>query len=219
METARKLYIMISKTDTGVGSLIRMISEYPYNHVSITMDHTFRTWYSFARFNKSTPLWGGFLAEPVERFLAKGQQIDIRVFALPLPSAQVQRLEQLFSTASSPNCPLVYNHLELLTLALGIKLPIADAYTCLGFASRVLDKPYPTIRDLDQDLSAYLYYEGTLNALAPDHGDRSDAYFRDLTLMEVMRVTALHMGCLFHRFLRGSKQDTVASYLFEKNLL
>ena len=43
MAETKSLYVMISRTDTGVGKLIRRLSRYPYNHVSLSLDPTFKT--------------------------------------------------------------------------------------------------------------------------------------------------------------------------------
>lgn len=193
------LYIMISKTDTGVGGIIRKVSGYPYNHVSMTLDPTFRTWVSFARFYQDTPLHGGFLTEPVERFLAKGKTVDIRIFALPLTAQRYAELQALFSGAGDPDSIYLYNYLELVTLAFGIKFPIRDAYTCLGFANFVMGTDYMDIRDLDRALTPLLVYAGTLNDLSPDSGVRSDIYFTRLGLCRGLSRTAGTLTALFAR--------------------
>lgn len=206
MENTQKLYIMISKTDTGIGSLIRKVTGYPYNHVSLTLDPTFRTWVSFARYIQNTPLCGGFLQEPVERFLAKGQQIDVHIFALELTPQRYSELLTLFSQAGNPDTGYIYNHLELLTLSIGIQFPIRNAYSCLGFANFIMGTNYRSIQELDRDMTPHRIYEGSLNALAPDSGDRSDIYFTRLDLWPNLVWSARSLGELVHRVF--SKKDS-----------
>ena len=189
---------MISKTDTGVGGLIRKITGFPYNHVSMTLDPSFRTWVSFARFIQDTPLYGGFLKEPIERFLAKGKQVDVHIFSLELTKQRYKKLRELFSKAGKPDNGYIYNYFELLTLVFGIPFPVRKAYTCLGFANHILGTNFSSIRELDQKMQPMLCYQGSLNELTPDSGDRSDVYFTKLgpvkglfhtvqTLCELMR--------------------------------
>lgn len=211
MDGPKKLYIMISKTDTGVGGIIRKVSGYPYNHVSMTLDPSFRTWVSFARFHQDTPLYGGFLKEPAERFLAKGRTIDIRIFALDLTPEQHEALQNLFSKAGTPDNGYIYNYLELLTLSFGIKFPVRDAYSCLGFANAILGTEYADIRDLDRQMTPQLFYEGTLNDLAPDSGDRSDIYFTRLGLWEGLSRSAKTIGRLLGRAMTKTKRRTPAA--------
>lgn len=199
MNVPKKLYVMISKTDTGIGSVIRKVSGYPYNHVSMTLDENFRRWVSFARFVQDTPLYGGFIVEPAERFLAKGKTIDIRIFALDLSPSRYEELQELFARAGNPDSGYLYNHLELLTLSFGMRFPVRNAYSCLGFANAVMGTDYRSIQDLDRQMTPLLHYEGTLNALAPDSGDRSDIYFTRLGLWKGLVHSAQTLGGLLHR--------------------
>ena len=199
MDAGKRLYVMISKTDTGIGSIIRSISGYPYNHVSMTLDPTFRGWVSFARFHQNTPVYGGYITEPAERFLAKGQTIDIRVFAMDLTAARYEELRELFSKAGTPDSGYIYNYLELLTLSAGVRFPVRNAYSCLGFANAVMGTNYRSIRDLDRHMTPHLFYKGTLNDLAPDTGDRNDLYFSRLGLWKNLAVSAKTVGTLLYR--------------------
>lgn len=208
MDSPNKLYIMISKTDTGVGGIIRKVTGFPYNHVSMTLDPSFRRWVSFARFHCDTPLYGGFLAEPAERFLAKGQQIDVHIFALELTPRRFSELEALFSKAGTPDSGYIYNYVELLTLVFGIRFPVQNAYTCLGFANAVMGTEFRNIRELDEKLQPHLFYAGALNDLAPDTGDRSDIYFTRLGLVEGLARSAATMGAMLRRLFPKEKDPT-----------
>ena len=42
MAEKRYLYLMVSRTDTNIGRIIRVFSRYPYNHVSLSIDPTLR---------------------------------------------------------------------------------------------------------------------------------------------------------------------------------
>lgn len=208
MDDPKKLYVMITKTDTGIGKLIRAVTRYPYNHVSMTLDDSFRTWVSFARFHLDTPLYGGFIREPVERFLAKGQRIDIRIFALELPARRIEEIRALFDKAGVPGSDYIYNYLELVTLSVGLRFSIRDAYSCLGFANAVLGTDHRSIKALDQSLTPRLFYEGTLNDLAPDSGDRTDPYFTRLGFAKGLAKGVRTLGTMFHRVITGQKTPT-----------
>ena len=206
MDTPHKLYIMISKTDTGIGNLIRRVSGYPYNHVSMNLDGDFRRWVSFARFHQNTPLYGGYIAEPAERFLAKGQTIAVRIFAVDLTPARYEELRALFAGAGKSDERYIYNYLELATLSLGIPCPIQDAYSCLGFANAVMGTDFRSIRDLDKHMTPQLFYEGTLNDLAPDTGDRSDRYFTRIPLSKNLAHSIKTLGTMFRRLVTKEKE-------------
>lgn len=208
MDAAHKLYVMITKTDTGIGKLIRQVTGYPYNHVSMTLDESFRRWVSFARFHRDTALYGGYITEPAERFLAKGETVDIRIFAMDLTPTRYEELRELFSKAGTPDSGYIYNYLELLTLSLGLPCPIRDAYSCLGFANAVMGTAYRSIRELDEQMTAHLFYEGTLNTLAPDTGDRSDRYFLRLNPWDGLTRSAQTLFTMLRRLFIKTKEPS-----------
>lgn len=209
----RPLYLMISRTGTGIGRMIRTVSRYPYNHVSLSLDPELRQWVSFARYAEDIPLYGGFIAETPERYLASGEDIQIRLFRLELDEARAQKLELLFSQAGSRDHTLIYNTYDAIAAALGRRLPIPNAYTCLSFACAVLELPCRSIQELDSYLSPQLFYEGPLSALASDSGCRADAYFAHLGLLRGTWQTARHFATLSGRVFRRCQRDLVSDYL------
>lgn len=210
---SKKLYVMISRTDTGIGKVIRCVSRYPYNHVSLTLDEDFRNWVSFARFFHDTPLYGGFIREPVERFLAKGERVDVRIFALELTESRYARLKKLFALAGKPDSGLVYNYFELVTATVGLSARVPGAYTCLGFACAVLGTGYRTIAQLNDALAPRLIYEGALGDLAPDNGCRDDIYFTRLGFRRGLTYSYICLCQLARRILRPTDTDPVAIQL------
>lgn len=209
---------MISHTDTGVGKLIRLITGFPYNHVCMTMDSSFRNWFSFARYIQDTPLYGGFIREPVERYLAKGQQIDVRIFALDISAETRDALETLFSLAGTRDPRLRYNLFALVTLAFGMDLPITGAYTCLGFANAVLGTSFRTIKSFSEALTPHLYYEGSLADLAPDSGCRDDIYFTRLGFFRGAAESCKAIGSLLAFALSPHRTDPVKEALSQKGV-
>lgn len=213
MDSVQYLYIMISKTDTGVGRIIRHLSHYRYNHVSVTTDSTLRTWYSFARFFENAPLYSGFLQEPVERFLAKGYTVPVRIFRLEITPERKRRLELLFSQAGQPDTGLRYNYYDAAAAVFGKKINIPGAYTCLSFCCAVLEKNYLTIEELNEDLQDYLYFDGELSRLVSDSGDRHDRYFFHISRLRCFWFTAYAIANVTYRLISNSDEDLVQQRL------
>ncbi len=218
MENSKKLYVMISKTHTGIGKAIRKFSRYPYNHVALTLDPTFRNWVSFARYNKDTPLYGGFIAEPVERYLADdiNKAVEVRIFALDITEEHYKKLSELFSYAGKLDSGMVYNLFDIIAATVGAKIPISNAYTCLGFARAVLGKDYRNIKALDNDLSSNLIFEGSLENLAGDSGNRDDMYFTKLGFIKGAKKTLKTFAVLTFRAVKGNYPDKVSEALGTK---
>lgn len=211
----RPLYLMISRTGTGIGRMIRTVSRYPYNHVSLSLDPALRQWVSFARYAADIPLYGGFITESPERYLASGQDVQIRLFRLEIAESRAQRLEALFAQAGNRDFRLIYNTYDAIAAALGCRLPIPNAYTCLSFACAVLDLPCRSIQELDSYLTPWLYYQGPLSGLTMDSGNRLDSYFASLGLLRGTWNTAKHFALLSGRAFRRRQPDLVTDCLRE----
>lgn len=218
MEENKKLYVMISKTHTRIGKAIRKFSRFPYNHVAMTLDSDFRNWVSFARYRKDIPLYGGFIVEPVERYFADSKEasVEVRIFALDITDEHYKNLSELFSYAGKLDSGMVYNLFDIIAATVGAKIPIANAYTCLGFARAVLEKDYRSIRALDKDLYSHLIFEGSLSDLACDSGDRSDIYFTKLGFIKGTGKTLKTFARLTLRAVKGKGDDKVSSHLAQK---
>ena len=197
----RYLYLMLSKTDTGVGRIIRTVSRFALNHVSMTLDPSFRNWVSFAHYAQDTTLYGGFVREPAERFLAKGYDVRVRIFRLEITEEKHRQLVQPFARAGQRDGVLLYNLFDAAASAFRKKVEIPGSYTCLSFACAVLGTRYQTIEELNDALSDRLYYDGPLAAVAPDSGDRSDSYFTNLGLVRGLRSSAGNVRVLLRRML------------------
>lgn len=213
MDKTSYLYLMIAQTDTGIGSVIRTLSRFPYNHAALTLDPSLRRWVAFGRYIHNLPLYGGFINEPVERYLAKGQDIPVRIFRLEVTQEKYQQLEQLFSLAGNQDNGLLYNFYDLVANYFGQKIPIPGAYTCLGFACAVLEREFLSFRELNAYLGPYLYYDGTLSALVSDSGSRTDIYFSNIALPRAAWHSARHMAALAARTFRPGHTDIVAQQL------
>lgn len=213
MEHTRTLYVMISHTDTGIGRLIRAVSRYPYNHVALTLDPSFTTWFSFARYARDIPLYGGFISESISRYCSSGRELPVRIFRMEIPAARADRLEALFHLAGNRDYRLIYNTYDAMASALGIRFPIRNAYTCLSFACAVLGMRCRSIRALDSCLQSCLIYDGPLSGIAAADDSRDDAYFSDLGFLRGSWRTARHFAVLSGRVFHTAGPDLLAQYL------
>lgn len=214
MTDGRYLYIMISRTDTGMARFIRIFSRYPYNHVSMTLDPSLRSWCSFARYHQDAPFYGGFIQEPVERFLANSGDANVRIFRLEIPQERAGRIERLFLHAGKKETRLVYNYFDAMASILNLKIAIAGAYTCLSFACAVIGRQYRRIKDLNNALEPHLYYNGSLAQLVPDSGSREDNFFRPIGFVRGNWRSAKQLGLVIARFIRHRRVDLVDENLY-----
>ena len=199
MIKTRCLYVMVSRTDTGVGRLIRTVSKFPYNHVSVTLDGSFRSWYSFARYVQDAPFYSGFVREDPQRFCFGTGDAQVRIYAVQIPEKHAADLEMLLPLANRTDSGLIYNYFEALASCLGFQVTVPQCYTCLSFASELLDTPYHSIQDLCAALAPWLIYEGSLAALVPEPGEPEELYFSRLGLLRGASRSAQQLGTLMMR--------------------
>lgn len=201
------LYVILSRTTTGAGRLIRSCTRSYYNHVSMSLKEDLSDIVSFARFSIDTPMHAGFIAEPVERFLYNGASIPIKVFRVEIPEEKAARLKEFFAGAGQQDYGLLYNYFGALMTMFHVRCPIPGAYTCLSFASAVLGKSYRTFQALEQDLAPFEIYRGPLETMHPDTGDRSDPYFIPRGRLRGTKDSLVHMGRLVFRSTHLRKFD------------
>ena len=81
MMTQRYVYVVISKTATRFGYVLRRVGGVHYNHAAIALDEELKELYSFARKQYHAALIGGLVEETVERYtLRKQTEIPVTVF-------------------------------------------------------------------------------------------------------------------------------------------
>lgn len=210
---SKKLYIMISRTNTKMGNFIRFFTRYDYNHVSLSLDKELKSFVSFARIVQDAPLYGGFVTESFERFLHKGKNSQVKIYEVDITQEKYNNLEKLFSLADNPNNGLVYNYLDALMTPVGINIKIKGAYTCLSFANTVLGTNCKNIKALSNTLKNNLIYKGTLKDLGVDSGDRSALYFRKIGFRKGTKKSAKSFLIVCKRMIHTNHYDDVNEIL------
>lgn len=204
------LYLMLSRTNTGMGKVIRLFTRGQYNHVSLTLDPELAGFVSFARYVRDVPLAGGFVREPAERFLCEEGPLPVRVFRVELEPQREQALSRLFRRAGDRSTGLIYDSLGAFLATWKIPCHIRGAYTCLGFASAVLGRSFGSLQELEAYLEQYEVYHGDLRGLVRDSGDRSAPFFTHRGFLRGTKDTTAHFARLLARLLGVARcQDPI----------
>lgn len=215
MDHTPALYVMLTQTGTGMGKLIRLFTHYEFNHVSVSLDPTFRNWVSFARYVRGVPLAGGFVKETPPRLLSAEGPLPVRIFRVDLSDELYQEAARLIANAGQQASQLIYNTLDALATVIGYRFPLPGAYTCLGFTELLLGKQYANIRVLNEDLRDSMVYEGNLKELLGSEASGDDPYFTRRGILGGTRDTLLHFTRLIGRFIHRTKyQDPLFVHTF-----
>lgn len=202
---SRYLYVMLSRTDTGMGRFIRFFTREPYNHVSLCVDDRLCHFVSFARFRQDVPLAGGYVTEPPQRLLTCGKTMPVRIFRLEISEEDAEELEALFGLAG--HTQLRYNSLGALLHGCHIPCHIPGSYTCLEFAGAILGKSFPSIQVLADTLEPWEFYHGDLFDLLEHNGKLDDPFFQKRGFLKGTWDTALHFKTLLWRLLRLERPE------------
>ena len=204
----RTVYVLLSRTQTGVGSFIRMFMPGRYSHVALAFDPYLSEMYTFARLHVDTPFAGGFLKENPAHYLHGGRDAAIKLHAIELDEAQALFFErELERLEAGDTC---YNLVDAFLLAFKKRMRAEDgAHTCVSFSAHMLGlNAVNEVLDMEKALEGFVIYEGFLRAYLGDRYDEQaglkDEYFKRRGLFHGTRDTFKHVRRLVRR-LRGKK--------------
>jgi hypothetical protein len=164
----KNIYILLSRTPTKFGGLIRKIAKQRYNHASIVLDDDFKHIYAFARKKHNAPLLGGLVRESLDRFtLRRDSSVPVMVFKIPVTKEQYETIKSIINEMLD-NKKYVYNLFSVFLYPIFKGFTVKNAFSCIEFVSYILqylglltDKAACKYRpdDLITELSEYIYKE------------------------------------------------------------
>lgn len=165
------LYVMVSRTPTKTGYIIRKIGHVKYNHTSVALDEALSEMYGFSRRQHNTLLIAGLMHETLERFtLRKYSNIDVIVFRIPVSDRQYDDIKRRIYEIERDS-EYLYNYISVLTYPFMHGLETYKAFTCAEFVMFLLksigfvpDKRLCsyTPDDMLSVLSGFIYFKGNL---------------------------------------------------------
>lgn len=164
------VYLIETNNQTVLSQGIRLFSLYPYNHLSIAMDASLSSVYSFGRRQPHNPLIAGFAKEdfshPFYRH-SKG-----RVYALSVTEEEWQKIDVYLQSFESHPLDWHYNLLGLLPAYFQYSWERSDHFFCSEFVATLLQyagilSPFdhPNLmhpRDVIEAVHPTCVYEGLL---------------------------------------------------------
>ncbi|WP_295154003.1 hypothetical protein [uncultured Ruminococcus sp.] len=173
----RYIYIVLIKAHTGLGSIARRFTHYPYTHIAVCLDKSLTDYISFSRRYHYYPFEAGFTHE-YRDYYAFGEHKDFKakVFRLPVEDDAYGRI--LSFIEERENGGYLFNVYSMATMPVIGGFRIARAENCMSFTAQVislsgcipLKKPYwrYSIKDMDILLSNYELFEGRISKREQD---------------------------------------------------
>jgi hypothetical protein len=132
------IYIIISKTPTRFGGVVRRFANQTYNHASIALDANLDHTYAFARKSHKAPLLGGLVRESLDRFtLRNNNPVPVVVFKIPVSMEQKLTITELINEMHN-NRKYVYNLFSVLSYPITGGFCVKNAFSCIEFVSYIL---------------------------------------------------------------------------------
>lgn len=208
----RYIYLIFSHTDTHMGSLIRAVTGFEFNHVSVSLSDKLNPIYSFARHYKDTPFYGGFVKESSARFIGDSRYAIVKICAIPVDEEQYLKANQYIYRLEKQCDQYIYNLASAAVFPFHINVHIEQAFTCIEFATELLRHAairrsnliphFCSIRTLERIYNKFAIYRGKLPSGAGTVPE-SDDYLRRNGLGYHMLHAAKNGGLLLYRmFLR-----------------
>lgn len=206
------IYIVFSATPTGMGRLIRFATRHRYNHVSLSLSGDIRRMYSFARYHRTIPLYGGFVEESILRYASFAGSARVKICRIPVEEATLTYLRNYLARLWNEREDYIYNTPAALTSLIHRRPAIPKAHTCTTFVHEILTRYHlagadprrcPTVRRLEELLADYVVYEGSALPLTRNGEWGEDTFPAVTTTRYAVYTTARHFGRLAKRALLG----------------
>lgn len=165
----KKLYIVLIRPHTLLGSVARKITGYEYTHIAVSPDSSLTDFISFSRRRHYLPFDAGFMHEKRD-FYAFGRYsyFKAKIFRIDIADDNFVRVNKFIRNCED-DTELIFNLLSMVTMPIFHGINIQKAYNCMSFTAKILqlsgakpDKPFYkySIKDIDEYLSDKCIFEG-----------------------------------------------------------
>lgn len=137
--TTQYIYIIVSRTDTVLGRMIRKSLGVPFNHCSIATDQSLSCFYSIGRKGIYNPLRAGFVEESKDAgFFKIHSNAQIAVLRVAVTEEQLHALEESLAEFQAKAAQINYSLLGLVYCYFGISTKRENKYFCSQFVAELL---------------------------------------------------------------------------------
>lgn len=136
----KKIYVLLSRTNTVPARIIRTFAKGEFSHVSISLFPRTNCFYSYARRHVDIPLFAGFISEDIHtKVFARYPDAHCALFSIDVSDEGYKRAKRLIRYMIKNRKKATYNFLGAATVKMGLKLKRKYKFTCSQFAAFLLD--------------------------------------------------------------------------------
>lgn len=138
-EKLKSVYILLTDTGTLFTTMIKRVTDAPYNHASLAFDAGLEEMYSFGRKKPGNPFSGGFVEECVHTgTFSRYPDTRCTLLRLRVTNRQFEAAKSIVETFKRRRDQYRYNLLGLLGVLLDRELGADNAYFCSQFVAEAL---------------------------------------------------------------------------------
>ena len=136
----KKVYVVLSRTDTGPSRFIRFATKDDFTHSSIAVIPCRHKRYSFARRKLHNFLVAGFIHEDVDKFVfAMFPEAPCAVYEIKVSDEGYRRIVERLIACNKKYKKYKYSFVGALTTQMGVKRDLKYRYTCAQFVASLLE--------------------------------------------------------------------------------
>lgn len=209
----KNIYVIFISTPYKIGKIIRTVTHYHYNHVSVAFEPELKTMYSFSRHHINAPFYGGFSCESLLRYKLNGVVSDALICAVPVSDNEYDTVFDFINSVKQDSSSYIYNMAAAAAVPFGKNVNLEKAYTCVGFAENLL-RMCPSVKIPDgfcsiEALAAALYpyavFEGSLDEKIELSSWGADSFPKELSFKKACSLTAKNNFELCKRIVKKHK--------------
>lgn len=212
MEGKKYIYLVFSSTPFKTGRFIRRMTGQQYNHVSLSLDSSLKTLYSFARYYLNTPFYGGFIKENALRYTYNDRFSQIKVYKIEVSDFQFKELvRQLFIMNVNAEA-YRYNLFSAAFTPFHRRIQIENSYTCIEFVVKLLGNcrigginpvRFYKISELQEAFGGCEIYEGIYYGTGTEKLEDTGRYFEKRNIAVRTGLTVWANTALLGRLLKN----------------
>lgn len=137
--SAKKLYIVLTRSNTILSGLIHMIKEDEYTHAALALDKNLEYMFSFGRRYTRNPFYGCFKREQLNKGVyAQQKNLPGLIMELTVSDSEYRQVKNMVEEFSLNRHLYAYNYMGLINGMLGIGYYSEKRFLCSEFVYYVL---------------------------------------------------------------------------------
>ena len=137
----KKIYIILMHTNTVPAKFVKVMTNYEYSHVGISLKKNCNTIYSFGRKKVNSILNGGFTIQNKKgEFFKKFDKTICKIYELEISDEQYQEVRTIIKNMKLNNDDYKYDFLGAGLRYFKLPIHFKNKYVCSYFVASVLDK-------------------------------------------------------------------------------